>query len=163
MNPITSVFFYSVLIIIALLAFCVIYLVLAYRRILKKYAELELAIQRKEADLEIKQKTDSLIDKNLEKTVEDAARQAATLISKSANDVSANLAGVTTKKLLEEEAKKAKEEINRFKFAEFEKIKLNAKEILEKAMPDILANSIPKQTQEKIILEELENARQNIL
>lgn len=172
MNQITlTIFFYAAILIVALLASCVIYLVYVYRKLLEKYSLLESKKEITELKNKMRIDTDKVVEKVIENAIDKATTEGISLISKSAEKVAKDIRQKTVEKLTEEEKGEekavaseyddAREEIENFKKLEFERIRKNANEILEKATPVALRDSITKSKQEELIIKGLGNAKQS--
>lgn len=164
-------FFYGAILIIVLLSLCILYLVFVYRRLLEKYTDLSIEGQKKEVNQKIKIETSNFVNQKVNLAVEKATEEAVSLISKNAKSTAENLSKKTVEKLIEEEKGEeqavagefndAKVEIEKYKSQELEKIRKRALEILEEITPKIIADSINRENQEKLIISELENAKRN--
>lgn len=162
------------IIVIFVLTLTVLYLLYSYRRLLEKNNEVSVRDAKKELKTKINFDTDKFVREKVEEAIGLSVHEASETISKNANEVAKSMRKKTIEELAKDEKgdqaavaaefDQAKKEISDFKASQMEEVRKKANEILVKIMPQILTKTLDNESQEKLIMEELSNAkRSNIL
>jgi pantothenate synthetase len=168
MNELTILIF-SVAALILILSFCLIYLLVTYKKLLEKYSNLSLRIERDDLNRKIKIETADTVNQRLNLAISDATEEAVDLIAKSADHMSKTMQKKTVEKLFEEEKGEeaaiaaefegAKEEIKKYKAAKIEEVNKISNEIIKKVTEEALPGSFDQEKQELLVMKALENAK----
>lgn len=166
-----SIVVITFIIVIFVLTLTVLYLLYSYRRLLEKYYEANIREDKNELKTKIKFDTDKFVRQKMDEVVGLAVHEASETISKNANEVARSMRKKTIEELKKEEKvdevavaaefDQTKKEILEFKVNQMEEIRKKASEILIQIMPRILAKALDKESQEKLIMEELANAKRS--
>lgn len=156
---------------VVFLAFCILYLVFAYRKILEKYYELLNRETKGEIKRSIELKADRFVSGKIDSAISKSINDASTLIEKNAKNVVNSMKRQTARELIEErqaeeraissEFDDAKDEVSRYKAQEFEEIRLKANEVLRKVASESLSELFKEDKQEEAVMKALENAKRS--
>lgn len=158
---------------IAVLTICIIYLVLAYRKLLEKYHELTIEDETSEFKNRLRFESEIYSNKLAQKSVDKAIENSVKIITKKGAEIAKDM----RKKALEElsiehkaqedavssEFEEAKMQIAEYKKQKIETINAKVNEIVKEVTKDVLTKGINEEEHKKLILKALENAKQSNL
>jgi len=156
---------------ILVLVLTVLYLLYNYRKLLDREYEASIREGKDELKAKVKFDADKFVREKTDEALGLAVHEASEAISKNAESIARSIRKKTIEELSKEEKAdeaavsaefdQAKKEIEEFKAHEMGEIKRKAGEVLVKTMPSILAKSLDREAQEKLIVEELANAKRS--
>ncbi|HWA51564.1 MAG TPA: hypothetical protein VG895_00725 [Patescibacteria group bacterium] len=161
------------MLITAVLLGCVLYLVFLYKKTLDKYTNLKLNIEKNEIKRKINLDTSRITSEKLDDAIQKASLEAVELIEKNAKNIANSIKRKTVEDLIEEKRGEdkavsaeydiAKDEIEKYKASEFQRIRKTANDLLKSKFTDIVSSSIDDNKQDELILKALENAKRSNL
>lgn len=167
---ISIVIFITILAVIVLV-FCVLYLVLVYRRLLAKYYDLTLAENKSSLKESIDKDSMKFVDAKIDRAIDKAISEAEEMVAKSAKSVVGSMKRKTLVKLEEDEKAEeaaisasfdeAREEIEKYKAERFEEMRQKANLALDEVVKEALGQALDRETQDKLVMKAINDAKRS--